>query len=252
MPGVEVDGVAWTFVPSLLDSIAEGKHFAIEPRLNAIRFGDGHRGQIPPEGAEITASYLYTLGTGGNVPAGTGFKIDTGSNLVASSLRQALESDVSFSILSAADATGGTDPTDLERARDEAIGALRTRWRAVTAQDFEDLVVEQAGLNVARARCFPEWDLEASDPYTARPGHVSVIVVPCPDDAEDEENDNRPEPSPEIITGVWDFLNQRRLITCRHHVVGPHYTDVCIRAQVVCIPWVSTKDVEDRMMQGTL
>jgi hypothetical protein len=245
VPGVEVDGVAWTFVSSLLDSAAEGKHFSIEPRLNAIRFGDGRLGLIPPQGVEITASYLYTLGKRGNVPAGTEFQIDVGSNRVASSLRQALGSDGSFSILSEADASGGADPTDLEQARDEVIGALKTRWRAVTAQDFEDLVVEQAGLNVARARCFPEWDLAASDPYTARPGHVSVIVVPCLDD---KAEDDRPEMSPEAITDVWDFLNRRRLITCRHHVVSPHYTDVCVRAEVVCIPQVSMRDVEGRII----
>jgi hypothetical protein len=245
VPGVEVDGVAWTFVSSLLDSAAEGKHFATEPRLNAIRFGDGRLGQIPPEGVEITASYLYTLGKRGNVPAGTEFKIDAGSNLVASGLRQALDSDSSFSIRSEADASGGTDPTDLEQARDEATGALKTRWRAVTAQDFEDLVVEQAGLNVARAKCFPEWDLAASDPYTARPGHVSVIVVPSLDD---KAEDDRPELSPEIITDVWDFLNRRRLITCRHHVVSPHYTDARVRAEVVCIPRVSREDVEAQIM----
>ena len=181
MPQVEVDGVAWAFRSSLLDSAAADAHFTVEPRLNAIRFGDGRLGRIPPEGAEIVASYPRTLGKRGNVPAGTAFKIDTGSNLVAPSVRQAMDSGASFSIRCESAASGGADPTGLEEARDEAIDALKTRWRAVTAQDFEGLVVGQAGWNVARARCFPEWDLTAPDPYTDRPGHVSVIVVPSPE-----------------------------------------------------------------------
>jgi predicted phage baseplate assembly protein len=245
VPHVTVDGVAWDFRSDLLDSTAEDRHFAVEPRLNAIRFGDGRLGLIPPEGVEITASYLYTLGKRGNVPAGTEFEIAIDSDLVIPIVQRAVNSGVSLSIHCEANAAGGTDPTDLEKARDEALSALRTRWRAITAGDFEELVLDQPGLNVARARCFPEWDLTAPDPYTARPGHASVIVVPCLDD---KAEDDKPEMSPEAITDVWDFLNRRRLITCRHHVVSPHYTDVCVRAEVVCIPQVSMRDVEGRII----
>jgi len=245
VPHVTVDGVVWDFRSDLLDSTAEDQHFTVEPRLNAIRFGDGCLGQIPPEGAEIIASYRHTLGKRGNVPAGTEFEIAIDSDLVIPIVQRAVNSGVSLSIHCEANAAGGTDPTDLEKARDEALSVLRTRWRAITAGDFEELVLEQPGIDVARAKCFPEWDLTAPDPYTARPGHVSVIVVPC---SGDEAEDDKPELSPELITGVWEFLDRRRLITCRHHVVGPNYTAVCVRAEVVCLPRVSMQDVEGRIM----
>jgi hypothetical protein len=47
----------------------------------------------------------------------------------------------------------------------------------------------------------------------------------------------------EHIQSTWDFLDERRLITGRHHVVGPTYTDVEIRAEVVHVARVSPKNL---------
>jgi hypothetical protein len=59
-----------------------------------------------------------------------------------------------------------------------------------------------------------------------RLGHISVIVVP-------RSTADRPEPSAERLTGTWEYLDTRRVITCRHHVVGPAYTDVKVEAKVM-------------------
>jgi len=147
-------------------------------------------------------------------------------------------------------ATVEPGPTGLEEARDQAIGALKRSWRAITPEDFEELVLgeeceRETGVKLARAKCLPERDQTAKDPDKTRPGHVSVIVVPC---SEGEGENQEPVKLPEgAIEKVLGFLDPRRLITCQHHVVGPSYTHVCIKAEVVCFPQAAPKGVEDRI-----
>lgn len=117
---------------------------------------------------------------------------------------------------------------DFDEIQAQTVTTLKKRWRAVTAEDFEKLVMENKDFNIARAKCLANIDLESFGPDTSRPGHVSVIVVPCSKEA-------WPIPSEQLIKDVAEFLDERRLITCRHHVVGPHYTSVRVRADVVGI-----------------
>jgi hypothetical protein len=72
----------------------------------------------------------------------------------------------------------------------------------------------------------PELDLISPTPYEPSPGHVSIIIIP---NVEGE----MPAPGQETIDNVWAFLDQRRLITCRHHVVAPSYTEVRVEARIV-------------------
>jgi predicted phage baseplate assembly protein len=133
---------------------------------------------------------------------------------------------VSFNISKQGISLVGADPTSLDEARNQAIGALKTRWRAITTEDFEELVLSQAEFNLARAKCLPELDLTSPGLYESNEGHVSIIIVP-------NVAGERPAPDQETIDKVWAMLDQRRLITCRHHVVGPSYTEVRVETRVV-------------------
>jgi hypothetical protein len=302
VPEVRVDGDLWTFKPNLLDSGNTDIHFTVESYFNAIRFGDGVLGKLLPEGAEVTISYRSTRGARGNLPESTVFAPDTRSSRLSPVLREAINSAITLLIIAEGGASDGTDPTSLDEARQQAISALKTRWRAVSADDFEQLLLglpegtvlaldtrssdlssfvivqkdteggvdttspeearqqaisalktrwravsaddfEQLVLGekelpkIARARCLVERDLTASDPNEDRPGHVSVIVVP------DDKTSTKPVPSREQICRVYDFLDKRRLVTCRHHVVGPSYTDICIATDVVRLSQVPSSEV---------
>lgn len=131
-------------------------------------------------------------------------------------------------------------PVDLDQIRAQTVTALKRRWRAITAEDFEELVLQNRDLNIARVKCLPELDLESSDPETPRPGHVTVVVVPYP------ETDTLKA----IKDNVFDFLDERRLITCRHHVVGPGYTVVSIRTEVAGTSQISKEILKDRIKEG--
>ena len=123
---------------------------------------------------------------------------------------------------------------DLPTAVHQTILNLREPYRAVTRDEFEYLTLVQwpktdeaqklgeAG-RVLRARCIPRCNLEASDPTADAPAHVSLVVVPA----------SGQEPQlPALCAGIWNFLDQRRLLTMLHHVVGPSYVKLKISANL--------------------
>ncbi len=116
------------------------------------------------------------------------------------------------------------EAADLDELQAQTVKALRKRWRAITAEDFERLVLENRELGIARAKCLPQLNIEAEEPFRSRPGHVTVLVIP-----HSQANAKR------CVSEVYQFLDQRRLITCRHHVVLPGSTPVRIRAEVAGI-----------------
>jgi hypothetical protein len=139
----------------------------------------------------------------------------------------------------------GASALDLDTARADAVRNLRARWRAITAEDFEAIALGEKRFGLARARCLPELNLEpgVADPQTARPGHVSLIIVP-------RGTEESPTPSQELIDQVWALLDERRLITCRHHVVGPGYTSVRVAVEVVHTSQVQKQTAIDEVTAG--
>ncbi len=234
VPEVAVDGVAWSFRESFLDSGQEDQHFTVDPRVNAICFGDGTKGKIPPAGAGIAVSYRYTLGKGGNILSGASFTFSGD-----------LGSQVSISLEEDGGVVEGTDPSDIQEARVRVARELKRRWRAITDDDFRALLVsepvEELEHRIARVECLPELELTSSGTVQHRPGYITVVIVP-------ETRDEKPFPTPECIEDVKKILEERRLITSRLHVTGPGYTDVKIRARVVLQPRQPTVSTSERIV----
>ncbi len=118
--------------------------------------------------------------------------------------------------------TGGDGATaDLDADLRNAVLALRRPDRTVTPADFEFLALN-ADSRVARAHCVPGCNLAATPrPITAVAGspHLSVLVVPqgggkAPDD---------------LLQAVFNYLDQRRLLTSRIHVVTPNTLQIGVR-----------------------
>ncbi|MDI6792596.1 MAG: hypothetical protein QME81_06990 [bacterium] len=73
-------------------------------------------------------------------------------------------------------AKGGGDEETVEQAIERGpTEQLKTRNRAVTAEDFETLALESS-TGIARAKALPLFD--PANPDGETPGVVSVIVVP--------------------------------------------------------------------------
>jgi len=113
---------------------------------------------------------------------------------------------------------------DLDLAVHESIRALRDPYRGVTAGDYESLVARERP-DVERVHCVPERDLTASGHETdPAPGHVSVILLPV------SAADPWLSPAAMALSDVKTFLNDRRLLTTRLHVVGPTFLELQIGA----------------------
>ncbi len=133
-----------------------------------------------------------------------------------------------------------TPSGDLDEDLRLSVLRLRDRYRAVSASDFEFLATETwsgtaeslalertlgTARTVRRARCVARRNLEATGAARAAraPGHVSLVIVP---DAKGDE----PRPDPALLTALWSWLDERRLLGTRHHVVGPDYVSVTVVA----------------------
>jgi len=164
----------WTEVPDFGSSGAEDAHFMIDdatgvvelgPRIRSPQGEERQYGKVPPQGRHVRFS---TYRTGGGVSGNVGAR-----TLVV------LRSSIPYvaSVINYAPAIGGTDTEDIEHARWRAPQVLRSRDRAVTAEDFEVLAL-QATPAVARARCIDvrEGFGGADEPNA---GRVRLQLVPA-------------------------------------------------------------------------
>jgi hypothetical protein len=79
---------------------------------------------------------------------------------------------------------------------------------------------------VARAACVTSRNLDGENEAVRTkpaPAHVSLIVLP--------QAEEMPQPPSALKTALWWYLDERRTLTTRHHVVGPRYAP--IRAEIV-------------------
>ena len=123
---------------------------------------------------------------------------------------------------------------DLETAIRQTVLALRERYRAATAEDYEYLALtvwpqtaaaQALGEPIGRVRCVGRRNLAAvGEARTASASHhVSLVVLP--------DTDTGP-PSQALLGALWRFLEERRLLTTRHHVVGPDYVSIRLTADL--------------------
>ena len=98
-------------------------------------------------------------------------------------------------------ATGGVDAEPLEHARQRASMEIRTRYRAVTADDFEFLAGE-ASPRVARAVCLPPND----------GGPVPLQILPHVYPADRQLRYDELVPDDQLLQDVGEYLDARRLI----------------------------------------
>jgi len=117
--------------------------------------------------------------------------------------------------------------TDLRQDIRATVLAVRKRYRAVTAGDYEVLALE-ADPRVARARSVPERYLNAGteqERQAAKPGYVSLVIVARSQDP------FAPLPQ-DLVDSVFNYLDPRRLVTTRLSVNSPIYAPVLFQAVV--------------------
>ena len=242
---------AWTARADLDASGETEPHASIAPAGDEIRFGDGRRGRVPPDGAAIVAAYAATMGTLGEVSGGRPWRLDddpvaharlgasfaaVAQATVGSRLGAAHGSDAEPVGHAAARAAAflwaherlvelcqGDACSTLDQLDGAAVRARPAPARATTALDLERIALDVPGTRVRRARAWTALDpveacLEAS-------GTVTLVIVPA-------LPRQRPSPSPGLLRAVRRWVDRRRVLCTRVVVVGPSYLDVSVRATV--------------------
>ncbi|MGD1703155.1 hypothetical protein [Dapis sp. BLCC M229] len=122
---------------------------------------------------------------------------------------------------------------------------LRRRYRAVTIEDYEQLVLQDwnesrdsNGLKIARVKGLSQRNLEPSDIDTFATGHISLVVVP--DNKDLFKNEEKK------YENLFDFLEERKLLTTRLHIVEPEYISIYIEAKLIPKDEVKAEDLKQK------
>jgi predicted phage baseplate assembly protein len=178
-------------------------------------------GAVPPRGAEIRMlAYRTGGGKEGNVQSGA---------------LQFLKSAFPYvdSVVNYQPAINGADGESLEQAVIRAPRILRTRDRAVTAEDFE-VLAQQAGAGaIARVRCLPA-------NATRQAGTVGLLIVPSANtDGIALGEGIAPQQfalSPALQEQVLQYLDERKLLGVQVQLQELQYVGVSVQTEVILEP----------------
>ncbi len=214
-PASEEEGggfwVRWKAVDSFFESGPNSRHYTRDFMAGKISFGDGRRGFIPQEGRNNIVARRYQVGGGakGNVNGG---------------MLTSLTSAISYidSVTNYLPAGGGADAETVEEAKERAPHQIKSRDRAVTAEDFEQMAL-RATTSIARAKCLPD---------AMHQGQVTIVLVPKADERKVDLT-KKLVPSSEILRFVKKYLDERRLVGTILSVVKPRYQEFSLKVTLL-------------------
>jgi predicted phage baseplate assembly protein len=228
----------WTAVDDFAGSGPDDRHFRLDAVPGEISFGPAVRladgglrryGAVPAHGETIRIrGYATGGGLRGNVPAAA----------IAT-----LKSSIPFvsAVENRTAARGGTDGETIAEATRRAPILLRTRGRAVTAEDYEALARE-AVPEAARIRC-----ITGGDDSTPA-GTVRVLVVPSAAQRDGVITFADLVPPVPLLERLAARLEQVRLVGARVSVEPPRYRGITVVARLVARPRVD----RDRVRRDAL
>jgi predicted phage baseplate assembly protein len=212
----------WTRVENFAHSGPEDMHYTLDEVNGEVVLGPAARepdgtlkqyGTVPPKGTPLRIrSYWTGGGQRGNVTRGA-------VNLLSTTIPFVSRVENRYP------AAGGVDGEEIDNAKTRGPILFRTRNRAVTAEDYEELAREAAP-EVARVRCVAAGD-------GAEAGGVRILVVPAA--ADDEQGRLRFEqlvPSDETLQRIAEYLGERRIIGARVVVEPPVYQGITVVARL--------------------
>ena len=193
------------------------RSYVLDAEHGELSFGNGRAGAVPKAGAAVLVRYQIGAGPTGNVAAGTKWT-----------------TDLSVDITQSFAASGGAAAESLFDAKARAVAWLSGPHRAVTLDDFEQLALATPGVPIARATALADYDPKLT--CVTAPGCVTVVVVPrCAP--------TRPNPGPDLLRAVGQYLERRRMLTTEVHVIGPEYAKVAVHATLHAVPGTLSREL---------
>jgi predicted phage baseplate assembly protein len=211
----------WTEVTSFADSRPDDPHFLLDAVTGEVRLGPEVRladgtlrryGRVPPKGVRLRLGRYHTGG-------------GRHGNVAENEIR-VLKSSIPFvsAVENRRPASGGVDGEDVGRAKVRGPIELRSRGRAVTAEDFEE-IAREAAPEVARVRC-----VAAGAPGEA--GAVRLLVVPAVAGSRGRLRFDELIPAETTLAAIATRLDARRLVGSRVVVEPPSYLGMTVVAKL--------------------
>jgi predicted phage baseplate assembly protein len=231
----------WTLVDTFANSTAADRHFIPDWVAGEVEFGPAVRladrtlrqyGAVPQRGSLVRMRRYYCGGgMRGNVAR---YAVDT------------LKGSIPFvsGVVNLHPAAGGVEGETLDEAKARGPIMLRTRSRAVTAEDYE-AIAREAAPEVARIHC-----LTAGEDDVAH-GAVKVLVVPAAAHVERQLLFADLVPSAGTLERIADRLDDVRLVGTRVLVEPPRYRGVTVVARLVARTRLDAEEIRTRAL-GTL
>ena len=209
----------------------------VSPRINSgemsVQSLERQYGSVPPRGSLIEM-VAYRIGGGrqGNVQKGTIRVLKTAVPYVTR-------------VVNHQAARNGADAESLEEAAIRVPRILRTRDRAITAEDFETLALEAGEGAVARVRCLTPTRKEEA-------GTVHLLLVPQAntDGIERGEGIN-PDwftLNPQLTSQVLTYLDERRLLGVPVACSQPEYVGVAVQTEVELEPEYKNSVAQEQIL----
>ena len=119
---------------------------------------------------------------------------------------------------------------------------LRETYRAVTIEDYEKLILEEwqnsteftEKESIARVHCLPL----RNQAQTNAKAHITLVVVNKNEQEAKEEANSYPN--------LFKFLDQRRLLTTRIHLVDPKYVFLNLETTLVIEDGIKPEDLKEK------
>ena len=184
--------------------------FAYEEESGRIRFGDCDHG-IAPEGNILFAAARSSQGLDGNVKAGSISRFEDGERGIAVENRFP--------------AAGGSAAETASQSRERFIGTSGPPARAVTDEDYEQIVLNTPGLLIESARVIPaaEGNMRGG---AVREACVTLVVKPC-------QAEPQPRLSEAYRRNILRALEPKRMIGTRIALLSPEYFGISVFAELV-------------------
>jgi predicted phage baseplate assembly protein len=230
----------WRQVDDFAESGPDDRHFVLDAHSGLVLFGPAVRepggsmrqyGAVPPAGASVRIR-TYAIGGGG------------GGNVTTATIRN-LRSSVPFvaSVENLHPAQGGVDGETLEEAKARGPLLLRSRGRAVTAEDYEAFA-RLAAPEVARVRCVPAGE----DGVSA--GAVRVLIVPAAASEDGRILFENLLPAAQTLARVAAALEDVRIVGTRVSVEPPLYRGITVVARLIARSRVNTDRVREDALRS--
>ncbi|MDT8913123.1 putative baseplate assembly protein [Amycolatopsis sp. PS_44_ISF1] len=230
----------WTRVENFAASGPEDRHFVLDSVAGEVEFGPAVRmpdrslrryGAAPPRGSLIRMRRYYCGGgVRGNVAR---LAVDT------------LKASIPFvsGVANLQPSAGGVDGETLDEAKARGPIMLRTRSRAVTAEDYEAIAMEAAP-EVARIHCFTAGEDGVPS------GAVKVLAVPAAAHHHGQLLFADLVPSEGTLERIAERLEQVRLVGTRVQVEPPRYRGITVVARLIARTRLEPEEIRTRALEA--